>query len=201
MFKQIVLFFIIFVFSTEGVAAGKKLSQVRRFLSTEYKAWDYGLTTWQESFNVESFGNKDLMTTRFEGLVLAYTWNKPFKKKLRWLRMYGLEGDLGYLKGSALKGAGDQVKNQMFLMASGFYGYRYRTTMRSEVNFFMPLTIKTVMWSVEDSLKIEDQMYSVGLGGSFTFRMGLRSSISLQLSHQFMWDASVWSFRYTRDLR
>ena len=195
-----ILFIIVFLFASESQAATRAQKRLYRYLKSPYSTWHIGLSSWQETIEIVSDSQDAALETSFTGLTLGYLKQKPFKK-LKWIRSYGATFDFGIAKAQAGFPALDRLKEQPWVRASLVYGYVYRTSFRTNLAFYMPISYKHLLWDIEDTLTVNDNGFSVGLSGRYDYKLNAKNTISFALEHQFMWNASIWTLNFGREFR
>ncbi|MCC6138523.1 MAG: hypothetical protein IT287_07805 [Bdellovibrionaceae bacterium] len=78
----------------------------------------------------------------------------------------------------------------------------YRTTAKSELGYFIPITYRMIQWKVSDPFDPDrDSSFSAGVTAAYVNRFNLRSSLMVTLTHQQLWSATIWGVGYQIDLR
>ena len=195
-----IVFISVFLFALEGHSATRAQKRLYRYLKSPYSTWSLGLTNWQETIDIQSDAQAATLETSFTGLSFGCLRQKPFKK-LKWIRSYGATFDLGVAKAQAGFPAVDRLKEQPWLRANLQYGYVYRTSFRTNIAFYVPVSYKHLLWDIEDNLTVNDDAFSIGLSGRYDYKYSSKLTITFGLEHQFMWNASIWSINLAREFR
>lgn len=199
MFSKI-LFIMIILFSFESFSATRAQKRMYRYLKSPFSVLQLGLSGWQETIEIVSDSENASLETSFTGLSFGYLRYQPLKR-LKWMRSFGATLDFGTAKAQAVEPAVDRLKEQPWLRASLIYGYQHRTGFRTSLGLFLPVSYKLLLWDIEDTLTVNDEAFSVGLSGKYTYKLNIRTTISFALEHQFMWDASIWTVKFGREFR
>ncbi len=184
-------------FANVETQTSKKVSPLKK----QYTQISASYIFWQEKLEAVSNGTAGYMMTHFHGFKLGYAYNKPFNN-IRWVQSYLGEASMGYVKGAGTSAAiPDEVESQTWMGLSFSPGLIYRTTANSEIGFALPLSYKKPLWKFETPLEVDDHPFSVGLSLNFISRLNLKSAITLGLTHQHMWNATIWSVGWQYDFR
>jgi hypothetical protein len=160
-----------------------------------------GYQLWQETIDATSGATTSEMLTYMHGLRLGYSWHHPFKN-VRWVSVYGAELGMGFAKGTAVSPLADEVKDQTWFSATFNPGIMYRSTSKSELGLMLPITYRLIQWKLQEPFDLDrSSSFSVGLTGAYINRFSLQNSFMVSVTHQQMWNATIWGIGYQYDFR
>lgn len=151
------------------------------------------LSLSQESMKASSGPTKAHMNAQLQGLHVALLNERPLKN-LRWVASYGAELGLGALKGEAGGALSDRVGGQPWISLSVFPALHYRSTLHSKIGLIAPLAYRHIAWKLTSPFKVEEEKFSLGLGGIYTHHISRGSAFTISLVHQYQWASTVWAF-------
>ncbi len=157
-----------------------------------------GITLWQEPLEAVRNSVKGKMNAQSEGLALSLSYDKPFPHS-RWSYTYGADFGVGFIKASSADGVlADTLKNQRWVCIGGSVGIMNRTTVHTSFGFEFPVFYRTISWELNDETFAPDRetSFSAGLGLVYENHFSGRSSLHMSMTHQYMWDATVWLAAY-----
>jgi hypothetical protein len=157
---------------------------------------------WQEKIEATRDSSTRKILMQLHGLTFDFIYNKPFKSNSRWIQSYMAQGAFGFLKGAgAYPEIRDQLKDQLWLMATLGPSLIYRTTPATDIGLMLPLTYRMINWSLEENttLKMDrENSFSAGLGLVYNNRLSNSTNLRLQITNQYLWQATMWSFAYIK---
>lgn len=193
-----------FLVAIPSLGAGKVTKKMPRrvpAIRKEYRQLHFGYQMNQETINATSSGVGTSMLTQFHGFRVGLGWHSP-RRNLRWVRTYGVETSFGLAKGVTAPPAADLLREQPWLSVGASAGYMYRTTSKSEIGFALPVQYRAIFWEILPSLSLEkEQSFSAGLSAMYVARFDLKHSVQATLTHQYMWESTIWSLSYQYDFR
>lgn len=160
-----------------------------------------GYQLWQEAIDATSAGTTSEMLTYLHGFRIGYSWHKPLRN-VRWVTVYGADLGLGLAKGAAAAPLTDEVEDQSWFSITFNPGMMYRTTSKSEIGFYVPIAYRMIRWDLKAPFDLDrDSSFSVGVTGAYVSRFSLKTSMMVTVTHQQMWNATIWGIGYQYDFR
>jgi hypothetical protein len=79
----------------------------------------------------------------------------------------------------------------------------YRATAVSELGVYIPLAYRKVSWKLDSSsaLTLNEKAFSVGLGFMFINRFTPYTSLLVTVTHQHMWNSTLWGIGWQYDFK
>jgi hypothetical protein len=166
-----------------------------------YTQLHVGYQLWQETIDASSGGTASEMLTYMHGFRLGYSWHRPFSN-VRWVSVYGAELGMGLAKGTATAPLTDEVEDQTWFSVTFNPGLIYRGTSKSEIGLMLPISYRMIQWELQAPFDLDrGSSFSVGLTGAYVNRFTQKSSLMVTLTHQQMWNATIWGLGYQYDFR
>lgn len=202
--KKIILlitFFSVSVFAQQKTVTAKP--KKRAVMAETY--WQLGFVghVFQEAIRTERSGISEHIEAQSQGLGLSLRYINP-TSSVRWIQSHAVEITSGFLRMQGITATlNDELKNQPWLSLTLSPGMSYRTTSVSEVGLSLPLTYRTISWKLEDPTYKVDRAgsFSYGLAGTFTNHFSLKNSLLISLTHQVVWNSTVWSAGWIHSFR
>ena len=167
----------------------------------KFRQFTLGYQLWQETIDASSAGVNSEMLTYFHGFKAGYSWHRPLRN-VRWVTVYGADFGFGFAKGAAMAPLTDEVEDQGWYSATVYPGLMYRGTSKSEIGIQIPLTYRIIQWKLDEPFDLDRKgSFSAGVSLMYVARFSLKSSMQVALTHQQMWDATIWSIGYQFDFR
>jgi len=161
-----------------------------------------GYRIWHENVPAVSGGVPGDIPMQFHGFNLGGSYQIPLKN-FRWVKYFGGDIDFGVAKGQGKGPVTDQLKDQPWFALTAKPGILYRSTAVAEFALVVPLTFRKVNWKLDDSaqLALSEKTFSAGLEGQFISRFTPYNSLLVTVTHQFMWNATVWGIAWQYDFK
>jgi hypothetical protein len=163
-----------------------------------YNDLTIGLITWQEGIKATRPPDSTIMTTQSLGMRVSYAYNRFYSGP--WRYHHEANFAFGTLKGKGgLSSIQDEIKNQIWMMATLSPGLIVRTSPVSELGLSVPLSYRFIHWQFESGTNFtmdKGSSFSAGLAGLFGLRFNPRSGIEFTVQHQHMWNAVMWTASY-----
>jgi hypothetical protein len=139
---------------------------------------------------------------QFHGFEFGAGYEIPFKA-FRWVQYYSADVAVGVAKGIGKGPVVDELKDQSWMAFTAKAGIIYRATAVSEVGLFIPLTIRSARWKLDETAQLEmkDKSFSAGLGAMFINRFTPYQALVVTLTHQHMWNSTVWGIAWQYDFK
>lgn len=163
----------------------------------------YGLSLWQETITLASGAAESKMVAQSMGVLLGLGRSAPMGRS-KWNFTYGAELGLGTIKGKGNNdNVPDELKNQLWYLIGGNAGLMYRTSPASELGLSVPFYYRQINWQLDSGsdLKIDDQPFTIGVAGDYVTHLSKTSALHLTVTHQHMWNATMWGLFYQRTFR
>lgn len=197
--------FLFFVFLLGCSFSQAQVSQVKKVKASatrkNFSQFHMGYQVWQEAIDVKSAATESEMLTSLHGFRMGYSLHRPFNK-VRWVAVYGFDLGFGVAKGAASSPLTDEVEDQNWFSGTFNPGLMYRSTSKSEIGLFVPITYRMIQWKVAEPFDPEkDSSFSAGITAAYVTRFNLRSSLMFTLTHQQLWTATIWGVGYQIDFR
>lgn len=185
-----------FVFAQEGPRKIKASTTKKKF-----SQFHVGYQVWQEHIDASSAGTESEMLAHFHGAKIGYSLHHPHKN-VRWVTVYGADLGIGLTKGTATSPLTDEVEDQTWFSITAYPGLMYRSTSKSELGILIPVSWRMIQWKLQDPYDLDrDSSFSAGISLVYVNRFSLKSSMTVTLTHQQMWNATIWGVGYQIDLR
>lgn len=195
-----ILLCLVIPLSASAAPAGN--SKARATLRKKYFQGTFGYNLWHEAVAASSGGNDGNISMSFHGFKIGGAYLVPYKQ-LRWVQYYAADVSFGNTKGTGDGAITDQLREQPWYAATVTPGLIFRSTALSELGVILPLAYRQIDFKLDSgaSLQVDDKPFSVGVGAMFINRFTTRSSLMLALTHQHMWNATIWGMTYTYDFK
>lgn len=157
----------------------------------------------QEGIKTERSGVSEDIESQSQGLTLSLRYIKP-TSSVRWIQSHAAELTNGYLRLQGVTATlNDELKNQPWVSVTLSPGMSYRTTSVSEIGLSLPLTYRAISWQLKDpTYKLSKTgSFSYGFAGTFTNNFSLKNSLLVSITHQFVWNSTVWSAGWLHSFR
>lgn len=155
-----------------------------------------GMGLWQETIDLNTSFAESKMVAQSMGFLTNIARNVPFRNS-RWAFNYSLDAGVGTIKGKGNNdNVPDELKNQLWLLAGVSAGFMYRTSPSAEIGFTFPAYYRAINWELQKDSDFDaerDSSFSVGAGGVYVARLNKSSAINLAVTHQYLWDATMWT--------
>lgn len=205
--KHLFLFSLLFVFSLQSFAQQKTAAAKTRTRPSVFTKsyFQFGLIGHlsQENIKTERSGVSEDIESQSQGLTLSLRYIKP-TSSVRWIQSHAAEFTNGYLRLQGVTATlNDELKNQPWVSVTLSPGMSYRTTSVSEIGLSLPLTYRAISWQLKDpTYKLgKTGSFSYGLAGTFTNNFSLKNSLLVSVTHQFVWNSTVWSAGWLHSFR
>lgn len=178
----------------EGVSKGKakKVKKARKS-TTQLRL---GMGMWQETIDLKTSLAESKMQAQSTGFLANIARNVPITNS-RWAFNYSFDAGLGMIKGKGNNlSVPDELKNQFWMLAGLSAGFMYRTSPVAEIGFAVPAYYRVINWQLASGSDLDvgrDSSYSVGAGGVYVARLNESSAIHLAVTHQYLWNATLWT--------
>lgn len=160
-----------------------------------------GYQQLQEGIKATKGSDKATIRTSMRGFNLAGQYNIPFRQS-SWRHFYGLIASWGETKGQGDAVITDPVKDQPWTMFTFNPGVMYRTAPHTEVGISLPLSYRTIDWQFDNGLSMERKAsFTPGLSGIFVVRVSAASAFHVSLTHQHVWQNTMWAIGWTYTVR
>ena len=163
-----------------------------------YNDLTIGFITWQEGIKATRIPDSAIMTTQSLGLRGSYAYNRFYSGP--WRYHHSVDVAFGTLKGKGgIPSIQDEIKNQIWMMATLSPGLIVRTSPVSELGLSVPLSYRYIRWQFEPGTNFsmdKGSSFSAGLAGLFGLRFSPRSGIEFTVQHQHMWSTVMWTASY-----
>jgi hypothetical protein len=164
-----------------------------------YRDLTIGFITWQESIKAMRPPDSTQMQTQSLGTRISYAYNRFYSGA--WRYHHSVDFAFGTLKGKGgISKIQDEIKNQLWAMATLSPGLIYRTSPVSELGLGLPLSYRFIQWKFESGSNFsmdKGSSFSAGIAGLFGLRFNPKSGIEFMVQHQHMWNAVIWTASYT----
>ncbi len=176
-----------------------KESTKTEIIETKPKSFEQriGLSLWQENIEATRTATTGYMTTQSEGLMVALDWIRPYERS-HWSLRYGADFASGFIKGSSLDGAfNDVVGNQRWIYFGGHASLIKRISQKTSAGFEVPILLRNIGWDLKDNDFKIDREWSFTAGLSLVYEIHFGShALHMSIGNQYLWKSTVWTVAY-----
>lgn len=157
-----------------------------------------GYLLWQEAIDLKNGPSNASMRAQGQGILTSLSRTSPLSR--RWLLQYGGDFAVGSLKGKGNSAAiADELSGQLWYSLGAHLGAIYRTSSVTNLGLLVPAHYRMIQWKLKGGSSLDpdrDTSYSVGLGAIMENRLSARSWVHFAVTHQHMWNATMFAFSW-----